>query len=136
VGSLCTLYCGPMLRRTRLARKLGWKIAVLGLAVEASATSGCSSDSCSGQNAPEMFIVFAPGASTSAIPLCTSDDVAPPATTTSIDGGILAPFAGAPQSKAAIAQCEVLCAGATAEAPCCLSQWEPDTVLCPPACTP
>jgi hypothetical protein len=48
---------------------------------------------------------------------------------------LAATFSGPPLSSATIEQCETLCALTLANVPCCLSTWEPDTVVCPPPCT-
>jgi len=104
---------------------------------------GCSSSTCT--NGGETFQVFQPASSTSAIPLCTDGtDAGPlgPYGTTrriQIDGGPGGQvFPGASNlSPAAITQCALVCAGAPGGTiPCCLSQWEPQTVICSPACVP
>jgi hypothetical protein len=93
------------------------------LAAAAMATSGCTqsgSNGIYGCTGPETFVVYDPGAEVSAIPVCAG------ATTSG----------AAPLSDAGVAQCVALCSGASGTVPCCQSAWEPDTVLCPPACLP
>ncbi len=94
--------------------------------------TACDSASC---GSAAMFQVYEPEVDASAIPLCTSAASATEATT--LDGGSYAAFAGAsPLSSAALAACRALCAQASEPSPCCVSVWEPNTVLCQPACVP
>jgi hypothetical protein len=89
------------------------------------------------------FLAFAPGSQVSAIPLCDdatdAGEVAaearygPPPL--EIDGGSGYPFAGAPSlSDEGLEQCSLICSTATYRIPCCQSQWEPETIVCSPAC--
>jgi hypothetical protein len=88
---------------------------------------------CSGSNGAPSFLAFAPGALVSAIPLCDDVTDAGDGGELSIDGAIGFAFAGAPHvPHAGLEQCAMICSTATYEISCCLSQWEPQTVVCYP----
>jgi hypothetical protein len=112
-------------------------IVAASLAIAGVMEGACTSDSCSGTG--ETFVVFAPSAATSEIPVCTAataSDYDATAAPIPIDGGFQGSFPGAPLSRAAIGQCEGICGQSFANDPCCLSAWEPNTILCPPSCVP
>ena len=95
--------------------------------------AGASSPACTGSvgncTGPTYFEAFQPSASTSAIPVCT--DVVDAA----VGGASSVGFGGASALSAkGVAQCQAICAGSVQSGSCCLSQWEPETVVCTPAC--
>jgi hypothetical protein len=113
-------------------------LVVITLAGVASVMTGCtSSDGCT---SPETFVVYEPGAAVSAVPLCSNATTADASFgSLTIDGSFISfsPFPGSVTlSAAGFTQCEAICAGANATVPCCVSVWEPNTILCPPACVP
>ena len=105
------------------------------VALLSSGTGACRSDSCG--DTQETFVSYVPGVTTSAIPLCTS-------ATAVADGGsglfASGPAPGFPAaaslSAAAVAECQATCGQGGTAVPCCVSMWEPDTVLCEPSCIP
>ncbi len=118
---------------------MGLRVAFALLFASAVALSwACTSgDGCSN---PETFVVYEPGAVVSAIPLCGSATTADASFgSLTIDGSFVSssPFPGSVAlSSTAIQQCAQICVTASATIPCCVSVWEPNTILCPPACVP
>jgi hypothetical protein len=117
-------------RPTRTSERKVWRLlAWLGTLSSVACAREPSSDSCG--TAPETFVAYAPGALVSDIPLCNaSDSGAPP-----IDGASFGALPGSsPLSSAGVAECETICTTSVSVVPCCVSMWEPNTVLCPPQC--
>ena len=110
---------------------------------------GCASDGNCNNFSTTSYLVFQSGAPTSAISVCTDgtdSGFSPPSyyygsmapdAALSIDGARGYPFPGSPpESNKALQQCAAVCGGATFSIPCCLSQWQPETVVCYPPCIP
>ena len=76
----------------------------------------------------QTFVAYDPGAAVAAIPLCNAGDASAP--------GVGELPGSSALSEAGVSQCEAICTQSAAALPCCVSMWEPNTVVCSPCFAP
>jgi hypothetical protein len=124
--------------RARTARERTALVSVFVVVALAGSIAGASMTACSSSNSQcnggTSFLAFGV-TQTQSVPFCTTTDDAAVGVV-QFEGGTSASFVGAPPlSAAGLAECAALCSqDLSGDVPCCLSQWEPLTVVCLPAC--